>query len=91
MPLFDPMHRPTASAEDRAAIAHDFLRRCREWAVEVELPKRRQAALQSDSPEAAAKLHQWLTYLQFTDHAIEEVEQGKLDHWFSEDPGPSTP
>ncbi|TNE86394.1 MAG: hypothetical protein EP330_21885 [Deltaproteobacteria bacterium] len=82
MAHFDPEYTPDVSPADRAAIAHDFMKRCREWAVTVELPKRRQAVLDSDDPEAAAKLHQWLTWLAFTDHALGEIESGKLDPWF---------
>ena len=82
MAYFDPAHLPAAAPEDRAAIAHDFLSRCRAWAVDVELPKRRQAVLDSDAPEAAAKLHQWLTWLAFVEHALHEIEDGTLDPWF---------
>lgn len=86
MPHFDRSHTPSATPAERAAIAHDFLVRCREWATEVELPKRRREALESDAPEAAAKLHQWLTWLAFTEHALAEIESGKLDPWFEVDP-----
>lgn len=84
MPLFDPTHNPDVKPEDAAAIAHAFLHKCRTWAVDIELPKRRQAVLDNDAPEHAAKLHQWLTYLAFTERAISEIEQGTLDHWFHE-------
>lgn len=83
MPLFDPARTPDVSPEDAVAIAHAFLQQCRSWVADVELPKRRQAILDDNAPEHAAKLHQWLSYLEFTDHAINELEDGTLDHWFT--------
>ena len=87
MAHFDPNVPPTGTPTQRAAIAHDFLQRCRTWALERELPRRRSAAQTSDDPADAAKLHQWLTWLAFTEHALAEIESGKLDPWFEEDAG----
>jgi hypothetical protein len=28
----------------------------------------------------------WELYLRFTDHTLEELENGTLDHWFVENP-----
>ena len=89
MPLLDEAHGmdplPPAAA---ALTAHRFLLRCRQWAVEIELPKCRERVQQSTDPEDAARLHQWISYLQFTDHAIAELESGALDHWFVPDSNP---
>jgi len=68
-----------------------FLLRCRTWATERELPARRARLQHSDAPEEAAKLHGWLTYVQFLDHTLAELDEGTLDHWFEAPPPPSEP
>jgi len=81
-PLFDPTRHVDVDPRDAVRVAHAFMQRCRTWAVEVELPKRRGRVQHSDAPEHAAKLHGWLTYLAFLDHTLAELEDGTLDHWF---------
>lgn len=74
--------QPPATPAQAAAAAHDFMQRCRRWALEVELPKHRARVAQSTDPADAAALHQWLTWLRFTEHALGELESGTLDRWF---------
>jgi hypothetical protein len=85
MALFDPEHRVDVEAADAAAIAHRFLTRCRTWALEKEIPKRLQRTSESLDPAEAARLHEWVAWVAFVDHALGEVESGKLDPWFAED------
>jgi hypothetical protein len=54
------------------AAAHAFVTRCRAWGL-AELERRRQ----NGKP-----LHEWESYLRFTDHTLHELEQGTLDAWF---------
>lgn len=90
MALLDEARRADLAAEPGAAslAVEDFLRRCLHWARVVELPRRRQAAQDSEDPEVAMKLHAWLSYIRFTEHALEELRDGRLDHWFR--PGEET-
>ena len=82
MPLYNADRRPEISPEAAAHAVHGFLLRCRAWAVEKEIPKRLQRVEETSDPAEAAKLHEWIAYLRFTEHAIGELEQGELDHWF---------
>lgn len=85
MPLYDPEHRARPAPRDAVCVVHDFLRRCRQWAAEKEIPKRLERVADGLQTEEAAKLHAWVAYLRFTEHALAELEAGKLDHWFQED------
>lgn len=81
----DPLWRqPSAavSGADAVAVVHDFLRRCRAWGTEREIPALLEALASDPSPAAAAKLHQWTTWVAFVDHALAELEDGSLDRWF---------
>jgi hypothetical protein len=79
--LFARAPGPVAPA-DALHVAHDFVQKCRRWAEEKELPKRRQAVEHSDDPALAAKLQAWVSYAEFLDHTLRELESGTLDHWF---------
>ncbi len=68
---------------DAAHEVRRFLLRCRAWATERELPKRRERVQTSEDPAEAAKLHGWLTYVRFLDHTLAELDDGTLDHWFA--------
>jgi hypothetical protein len=70
---------------------HGFLQRCRTWALEQEIPRRLEQVAQTNDPAAAAKLHEWVAYLQFTEHALRELEQGTLDAWFTGEPSAQPP
>ncbi len=85
MALFDPEHRVDVDAADAATLTHRFLTRCRAWAVEKEIPKRLTRTAESLDPAEAARLHEWVAWVAFVDHALHEVESGKLDPWFAED------
>lgn len=83
MPLYDPDHEPQVAAEDAVVVVHRFLEQVRQWAQEREIPKRL-ARVEADlDPGEAAKLHGWITYLRFTEHALGELEDGTLDGWFT--------
>ncbi len=84
MSLWD--HAKDRSTSEDPALAlkasHEFVLRCQDWARRVELPKLRARLERGDDPADAAKLHQWLTWLAFTEHARQELESGALDGWF---------
>ena len=80
--LWDPERRPVVDPADALAIAHAFAVRCRAWAVEREIPRRVQDLASDPRQESAAKLHAWVAWRDFLDHALGELENGTLDHWF---------
>lgn len=82
MSLFDPERQPDLSPEDAIVVVHRFLHRCRTWATDREIPERLARLAEDPTPERAAKLHAWTSYLAFTEHALAELESGTLDHWF---------
>lgn len=84
MVLYDPSRTPEVASADAVLIVHDFLQRCRRWAAEREIPARLQQVQADLDPQDAARLQQWIAYLRFTEHAIEELESGRLDHWFTD-------
>ena len=80
--LYIPGYSPQLAPEDALAVTREFLLFCRSWATEKEIPKRRDELQDSQDSERVARLQAWLSYVEFTDHAIEELESGTLDHWF---------
>jgi len=80
--LFKPNYIPDISPEDALATAHLFLEFCRNWAAEKEIPERTQRFEASGNTDDATRIREWQIYLDFTEHAISELETGTLDHWF---------
>ncbi len=76
--------------EDAVHEVRRFLVKCRDWATEQELPKRRAQVQHDDDPDVAARLHGWLTYVRFLEHTLQELDEGTLDRWFEGDAVPST-
>ncbi|MEZ4235431.1 MAG: hypothetical protein R3F59_04570 [Myxococcota bacterium] len=83
-PLFEPGHRPAVDPRDAAAVVHRFLRRCRAWGAEREVPARLARLQAAPDLKDAASLHQWVAWVAFIDHALAEIEAGKLDDWFTD-------
>jgi hypothetical protein len=79
MPLYDASRKPEVAPEDAVLVVHDFVGKCRAWAV-GEIAKREATA--AGDPVATAKLEAWRSYLAFTDHTLRELEEGTLDRWF---------
>jgi hypothetical protein len=83
----DPLFaRPTTGQVEPAEavkVVHEFLRKCRDWATEREIPARIERLQADPTPEQAAKLHAWTSWVAFVDHATRELEDGTLDHWFT--------
>lgn len=77
-PLWAGAPTPPDDPAQALAAAHAFVKRCREWAV-AELDRRR---------ASGKPLHEWESYLRFTDHTLRELEDGTLDGWFT---SPSPP
>ena len=73
---------PAASPEQAITSVHQFLERCRAWATEREIPKLMERLEASPTPDDAARLHQWTTWVAFLDHAVNELQEGTLDRWF---------
>lgn len=82
MAHYRPDHRPQVEPEDAATVVHDFLSRCRSWATEREIPKRLARVADGADAAEAARLHAWVVWREFIDHALQEVEDGTLDAWF---------
>jgi hypothetical protein len=80
--LFSPDHEPDIDPRDAIATTYRFLARCRDYARDLEIPKRNERFQADPSPELAAKLHQWATWVAFVEHAMHEIEVGTLDGWF---------
>ena len=88
MSLYDPARKPQVDPADAVLVVHEFLERCRAWAVEREIPKRLQRVAQDADPAEAGKLHEWVAYARFVEHAMKELREGALDDWFTDGPLP---
>ena len=86
-PLFDPARRSEVDPADAVQVAHAFLARCRRWGAEREIPTRLERLREHPTPEEAAKLHAWTSWVAFVDRAMAELESGTLDHWFTDRDG----
>lgn len=85
-----------ADLDARRRLVTSFLRRCRGWGSEREIPATLERLRADPTPKDAARLHQWTTWVAFLDHALGELERGELDRWLSDGDGepvasPSTP
>lgn len=59
---------------DRKAVVADFLRKCIDYANDSITRKRERGENEL--------IPAWQTYIEFTQHAIDEIHTGKLDTWF---------
>ena len=82
MPLYDPTLDRDLPPEQAILAVHDFLVRARAWATEREIPKRVARVAEGASHDEAARLHAWVAWRDFLDHALAELEDGTLDRWF---------
>ncbi len=64
--------RAPASPEEAVGAVHDFVSRCRDYAME-EIARR---------GVSGKDAREWESYLRFTEHTLRELEDGTLDHWF---------
>jgi len=85
MTLYDPSRRAEVDPEEAIVVVHRFLKRARSWATDREIPRRIQRVSGGGDYLEAAKLAAWVAWRDFVDHAIQELEDGKLDEWFQED------
>lgn len=83
----DPSRPVSINPDDAMIVTHRFLERCRQWAIEREIPKRLQRVGAGLDPDEAARLHGWICWLRFIEHAQQELTDGTLDRWFLEDYG----
>lgn len=60
-------------------IVIKFLQQCNEFAKGKIFSYKRKDLLLSEE----TKKERWESYLDFNQHAIEELKQNKLDHWFT--------
>jgi len=82
MTLYDPNRAPQVDPADAVKVVEAFLEKCRAWAIEREIPKRLQRVEQTHDLAEAAKLHEWVAWERFVDHALVELRDGTLDAWF---------
>lgn len=82
MPLYDPQRVVHVDPRDAVAVARDFMVRCRDWAAQREIPARLERVCDGLDPVEAGKLHAWVAWMRFCEHAIAELEDGRLDAWF---------
>jgi hypothetical protein len=85
MALYNPDHVVDVRPEQAVVAVRAFLIRCRKWAIDREIPKRAARVSAGADAMEAAKLHAWVAMVGFVDHAIQELESGKIDHWFITD------
>lgn len=86
-PLWDPSAPLPADPAEAVAAVRRFLLRARAWGTDREIPRRIERLRAAATPEEAAKLHAWTTWVSFCDHALGELERGELDHWFLDGDG----
>jgi hypothetical protein len=93
MALFNRHRASKVAPQDAVVIAHRFVSKCREWALNQEIPQRSQRLAAQSDREQAEKLVAWLRYVEFLDHTLAELEDGRLDPWFladeAQDGGPA--
>ena len=65
---------------DRKAVVLDYLKKCNSYAEKSIARK-----LERGEEEETSS---WKSYIEFNNHAIEEIQNGKLNKWFS--PMPTT-
>ena len=63
---------------DKKAIVADFLSKCIDYA-NASIARKQERGEQELIPA-------WQTYIEFTQHAIDEINTGKLDSWFDQKP-----
>ena len=70
-------HQPVKRGEsvDRKEIVLDYLQRCNTYAEDSIARKTERG--EKEQTES------WKSYVQFNEHAIEEIKNGTLDHWFT--------
>jgi hypothetical protein len=80
-----------ADLDARRRLVAAFLRRCRAWGTEREIPITLERLRADPTPKDAARLHQWTTWVAFLDRALTEIDHGDLDHWLTADEAGSAP
>jgi hypothetical protein len=86
MSLYHPKFKKEAKQlkpEVMAMVVHAFLEKVQRYSEEVIETKWK--ALQKKKgkdPETLQKLSDWTRYHRFNQIALEEIEDGTLDHWF---------
>ncbi|MBT5844230.1 MAG: hypothetical protein HOH79_04510 [Euryarchaeota archaeon] len=63
---------------DRKGAVLDYLKRCNAYAEDSIIRKTERGEFEQTEP--------WKSYIEFNDHAILEINEGKLDHWFTPHP-----
>ena len=63
-------------SELRKDAVKDFLQRCLNYAHET-------IAKKTESGDDAEGLAKWIAYRDFTQVALDEIENGELNHWFN--------
>ena len=72
-------------SELKKEIVKDFLSKCNVYAtmkLKDYTAEDQETQSSSKKRELHEKRNQWQTYIQFNEHAIKEINTGKLDSWF---------
>jgi len=78
------MSLDTISLKDKKLIIIDFLQRCNTYSEQMLEGYEKQLEGNDVIPasEIQQKIHDWVTYRKFNEHAIGELELEALDNWF---------
>jgi hypothetical protein len=87
MTLFKPDYVPDISPEEALYAARKFILRCQDWVLSNKIYEMTEGKGQQNSRNSQASQDKWELYIEFLNHTIRELEQGKLDNWFHEDFG----
>lgn len=76
------MTKSTVSLEDKKDIIINFLKQCNDYS-ELMLKKYQKQLLDEElNNSASQKIHDWNTYKDFNEYAINELKGEELDEWF---------
>jgi len=76
------MTESTISLEDKKNIIIDFLKQCNDYSELMLKKYQRQLSDGELNDSASQKIHDWNTYKDFNDYAINELKGEELDEWF---------
>lgn len=88
MSYYHPKYQKEATAlrpEIKAAVVHLFLEKVQRYSEEmIERKSKEMKKRKKIDPEAIEKWLHWIHYHRFNQIALEEIEDGTLDAWFTQ-------
>ncbi len=85
--LWDLPPAGEVAPQDRLRVVAEFLERSRAWGTDREIPTTLRRLAERPTSKDAARLHAWTTWVEFLDHALAELRDGRLDDWFRDESG----